>query len=136
LQLRAVSKYQRHEKRWITMRPGSMSSNIFCAPLRRYSAHVHMVGGVLHDVVDQSPNAQREGQVHGGRHKRLRLGPGRLVIVPVHLDVGVMHIHHKADHGAPEQEGHQHPGGQHHRDGLLGGQGCRRHGADPSQSKP
>jgi hypothetical protein len=67
-----------------------------------------MVGGVLHDVVHQRTNAQRERQVHGGGHKRLGLGPGRLVVMPADLDMGVVHIHHEADHGAPEQEGHHH----------------------------
>ena len=98
-------------------------------------AHVHMVRGVLHDVVHHGADLERKGQVHGGRHKGRGLGPGGLVVVPGHFDVGVVHVDHEADHAVPEEEGHGKAQQQRQPDRLAGVHRSRCDGSDPESGK-
>ncbi|MEY4124392.1 MAG: hypothetical protein RL770_973, partial [Pseudomonadota bacterium] len=97
--------------------------------------HVHMVRGVLHDVVHHVANLHGKSQVHGGGDKGLGLGPCRFVVVPRNPHMGVVNIHHETNHGVPKQEGHKdaHQQGEPYR--LTCGDSCIDHDADPYQAK-
>jgi hypothetical protein len=99
------------------------------------NAHVHMVGGVLHDVVHQGANFQRECEVHRGGHEGLGFGPSAAVIVPRHFHMGVVHIDHEANHAAPEQERHHKTAEQQPQHGLVGGQSGENDAANPQGGK-
>ena len=99
------------------------------------NAHVHMVSGVLHDVVQHGADVEVEGQMHGGGHKGLGLHPGTFLIVPRHFDMGVVHIDHKTNHRVPKEEGHSETEQQRQGHRLVGRQGCCGNDGHPQRCK-
>ena len=83
----------------------------------------------------KAANFEIERQVHRSGHKRLRLRPSGALVMPRHLHVCVVHIHHKTNHRHPEEERHHYAHQQHQRNGLLGGDGRPRHESYPSDAK-
>ena len=94
-----------------------------------------MVGGVLHDVVHECADLERESQVHRGGHKRLCFRPSATLFVPRHIDMGVVHIDHKANHADPKEKRYGNTHQQHQSHRLVGSDCSPDHCSNPQNAK-